>query len=399
MMNSTFRRIVALLPLALPLYVVRFHIGPLPTTVLEIIVLAMIVVWIVTLFQNGLSKSPVLKKLTTCQWLWPVICWLIAGLISVVVAHDHIAALGLWRAYFLEPVLVFAMLADVLQTDADRRVLLQSTIVATVGVALYAILQYLGILSIPSPWNAPPSGIRATGPFPFPNALSLFAVPVAALCFAKATKMKKMWSRDTIWLWSGFAAGLVATALAKSAGGIIAICAAVFIALVLQKKTRLIAIGGTIAAILFILAIPSIRIPVTQKVFFDAWSGKVRLVMWQETWNMLRDRPIFGAGLGGYPDAIAPYHKATWMEIFQYPHDIFLNLWSETGLLGIVAFGWILWTWVRRRGAWLCALPVIAALLVHGLVDVPYFKNDLAILFWMFIILTSSPLPESDGVR
>jgi hypothetical protein len=35
------------------------------------------------------------------------------------------------------------------------------------------------------------------------------------------------------------------------------------------------------------------------------------------------------------------------------------------------------------------ALPVIIAILVHGLVDVPYFKNDLAVLFWMLIALTT----------
>jgi ASC-1-like (ASCH) protein len=35
----------------------------------------------------------------------------------------------------------------------------------------------------------------------------------------------------------------------------------------------------------------------------------------------------------------------------------------------------------------LMALCGMAALLVHGLVDVPYFKNDLAILFWLIMAL------------
>jgi hypothetical protein len=29
------------------------------------------------------------------------------------------------------------------------------------------------------------------------------------------------------------------------------------------------------------------------------------------------------------------------------------------------------------------------ATVIHGLVDVPYFKNDLAVIFWLFIALVS----------
>ena len=131
---------------------------------------------------------------------------------------------------------------------------------------------------------------------------------------------------------------------------------------------------------------------------FNEWSGKVRLIIWRESWAMLKDHPVFGAGFGAYPEVIKPYHRATVIEIFQFPHNILLNLWSETGLLGIMAFAWILWTWIRlsthdaRRtthSSLLPALAIVLAIVVHGLVDVPYFKNDLAMLFWILIALTT----------
>jgi O-antigen ligase len=146
-----------------------------------------------------------------------------------------------------------------------------------------------------------------------------------------------------------------------------------------------------------IFAIPSLRRVAEDQLLFKKWSGQVRLVMWKETQTMLADHPVFGAGLGNYPTAIVPYHNATWMEIFQYPHNILLNLWSETGLLGVVAFGWILWTWWRQGRV--TTLPVMTALLVHGLVDVPYFKNDLAVTFWILIILTIPRIDEAGQVR
>jgi O-antigen ligase len=107
---------------------------------------------------------------------------------------------------------------------------------------------------------------------------------------------------------------------------------------------------------------------------------------------MLKEHMFFGAGLGAYPEIFRPYHLATSIEIFQYPHNIFLNFWSETGLLGVGAFIWICITWIRL--AWknpyhrLYLLP-LCAILIHGLVDVPYFKNDLAFLFWIFALLAT----------
>ena len=102
-------------------------------------------------------------------------------------------------------------------------------------------------------------------------------------------------------------------------------------------------------------------------------------------------RPLLGVGLSAYPSAILPYHKATWMEVFQYPHNIFLNLWSEVGMLGILAFGWIVVTWIKTttRDRRVSSITVLLAIMVHGLVDVPYFKNDLAVMFWMMVLLTT----------
>ena len=178
----------------------------------------------------------------------------------------------------------------------------------------------------------------------------------------------------------------MATLLAKSDGGLIAIAAAVMVTLFLKKKTRRIAVAIALISLVATFAIPQLGQKVGDQILFREWSGKVRLVMWDETVAMLRSRPIFGAGLGAFPVMIAPYHVATWMEVFQYPHNILLNLWSETGLLGLIAFGLILFTWWRRGRT--LALPMIAAILVHGIVDVPYFKNDLAVLFWILIIIS-----------
>jgi O-antigen ligase len=169
--------------------------------------------------------------------------------------------------------------------------------------------------------------------------------------------------------------------------------------LLFDKRWKKPAIALAVIAALVIGVVPQIREPFVKLVTFQDWSGRVRVWMWDETLQMLRDRPLTGAGMGGYPTVVAPYHGHSFIEIFQYPHNILLNFWSETGLLGLIAFGWIIITWIKKGRMTMrpyTAYAVLIAILVHGLVDVPYFKNDLAIVFWLLVFLTTQHSEVAD---
>ena len=407
-MFTSMKRFFFLLPLALPLYVVRFQIGPLPTTLLEIIVLGLVAWWAYERRDAGIRDAWLLSK----PWHWPVALWLLAGAIAVMVSPIHLQALGLYRAYFIEPLLIFFIGFDLIRTRDDRERLWRSFSIVTVILTVWAGIQMLTGWGIPHPWGVWP-GRRSTGPFPFPNALALFVTPIAALAMARIVsalneKMEERRSKveaadsgtsifhlpsstfslDLITMMSGF----IAILLAQSDGGLAALAVATMVTLLVHKHSRRFGIEIAIAGFLAIALIPPLRDHVLQIVLFKDWSGMVRTVMWKETILMLKDHALLGAGLAAYPVTILPYHTATWMEVFQYPHSIILNLWSEVGPLGTAAFGWVIVTWMRnmRQSAWRIGTAVVAATLVHGLVDVPYFKNDLAIAFWLLILLTAS---------
>lgn len=380
------RLLVLLFPLLLPAYVVRFQIGMLPTTLVELGLFGLIAAVTIgdrTVWKEGWKRVK--------PWRYAAIAWILATLIAVFVAPDHVAAVGLWRAYVLEPLIYFVLLAGCLKTEKDRLRVIQALIAVTTFVFVWALAQFVTGHGIPHPWDTDILTRRATGPFPFPNAVSLFCAPIAALCIGLLTLEKIADRTRRWWLIVGAVSGIGATLLAKSAGGTIAILAASSLALLLNKKTRAWTIGSIIFALIVAFGVPQIRVPLVRLLSFQDWSGKVRLIIWKETTNMLKDRPIFGAGFGAYPDVIKPYHTATAIEIFQYPHDILLNLWSETGLLGIVAFAWICIVWFRRSrlSSLAYCLPLIA-ILIHGLVDVPYFKNDLAMVFWTLAALATA---------
>lgn len=381
-------------PLVFPLYILRFKLGPFPTTALEIafVALALFVTW-----NNGWGvwREGIAK---TKPWHLPAALWILATLIAIFVAPNHIAALGLWRAYVLEPMLYAVLLAGTLKRDEGRATLITALIGAVMFIAAIATLQYLGILSIPHPWDTDFLTRRATGPFPFPNAIALFCAPIAALCIGRLVADNKQHALlpSASLLWLGYLCGTLATILAKSIGGFLAILIATLVACVWNNKTRRGTMMLSALIVIGIAATPTIRMPIVSALTFKTWSGTVRLIIWKEAVQMLKDRPILGAGFGAYPEKIKPYRTATFIEIFQYPHNLLLNVWSEAGILGLVAFGWICATWIKKirnvdkTSSIYMTLPLIA-ILVHGLVDVPYFKNDLAFLFWTLASIHTTP--------
>jgi O-antigen ligase len=382
--QQTATWMIWVLPLALPLYLVRFHIGPLPTTLLEVYLL---VLFVVATMGFGIGSWRKGWK-AMGEWKCPVALWSIATLAAVFWSPSMVTGLGLWRAYVLEPVLVFVLLFG-LQDIVDRKRVEQAMRLVITIVGFWAIYQFVTGQGIPSPWNVSiADGRRATGPFPYPNALALFVVPFGAYLFSRWIEAKREW-----WLLASWAMAGLSALLAKSDGGMLALAAATWFVLVLRKETRRLAIVLAVVGVVFITAIAPLRGAFIEQATFSGWSGRVRTWTWTETWNMLKDRPILGAGFGGYPTVFKPYHEKTFIEIFQYPHTIVFNVWSEAGLVGLFAFGWIVVTWIRRRVSWIAMAPLVA-ILIHGLVDVPYFKNDLAIAFWLLAFLTTVSLDQ-----
>jgi O-antigen ligase len=66
-----------------------------------------------------------------------------------------------------------------------------------------------------------------------------------------------------------------------------------------------------------------------------------RAVFWPTTMRMVRDHPIFGVGTGGFEDGYRPYGQTVsgWQgNETGDPHNQFLKILGEQGLLGLVAF-------------------------------------------------------------
>jgi putative inorganic carbon (HCO3(-)) transporter len=123
---------------------------------------------------------------------------------------------------------------------------------------------------------------------------------------------------------------------------------------------------------------------------FDA-----RLIIWQKSWEIFKANPVLGIGPGTFGDYFPSYPE--WG--VPQPHSIFLAFLLQTGILGLVGFVWLL-AWFFRTGIrnYLASrmqeelgirnvvlMMVMIYILVHGLVDATYWKNDLAVVFWLVV--------------
>jgi O-antigen ligase len=80
----------------------------------------------------------------------------------------------------------------------------------------------------------------------------------------------------------------------------------------------------------------------------------IRVVIWQTTVELIEARPLLGYGLGGYAPAyamrIAQKHTEGWRAIVTVdPHNQYLYVWAEAGLMGLLAFlGFLVALWRQR---------------------------------------------------
>ena len=370
-----------------PAYVLRWHVGPLPSTVLEASIVLTVIAFAIESWR--LRRLPIWHSPFTI----PAALFLIAGAIGVLVSPEHVKGLGLYRAYLIEPIAFFLVVGNALSDVWRARMVLLGLAVggAVAGLAnSFVVVQAIRhhTLNVALP---PPVVIYNTA-----NATALFLVPLIGIAASLAIYER---DRRIRLVSAGFAGVFVlSTFLSLSRGGLLALAIVALILAVLNRYRWYLVPAVVVAAVLAVL-IPGIRSRLAHE--FNPSDPNNTFVsrahLWQATLQMLRDHPIFGTGMFGFARSIQPYRGGVYEENLIYPHNLFLNFWTETGLLGLAAFLWLLVQtfrvslrgWTAGALAWrpvqLGIVLAMVAVIVHGMVDVPYFKNDLAIEFWTLL--------------
>ena len=136
----------------------------------------------------------------------------------------------------------------------------------------------------------------------------------------------------------------------------------------------------------------------------DSLAGafRSRLGIWEAALRMIVANPLWGVGAGMFQTAFTVQkHLVAYpvpVEVALHPHNIFLATWLYGGIVSLVGFvvilfalGKKLFSTIRKRGpesSFATAIALsFAIILIHGMVDTTYWKNDLAFMWWILVVL------------
>jgi O-antigen ligase len=226
---------------------------------------------------------------------------------------------------------------------------------------------------------------------------------VAAVVLAAALGMS--WSRGA---WVGFAAAMLAMAIALPRRAVWGVAAVVVLvaALAALHATGLLptAITARLTGFAEYVRFQDVR----GAAINDAnYSVIERFAHWQAALAMFRDNLWLGVGFGAYEPAYPGYALINWPYALGHAHNYYLTIAAETGILGLAAYlglwsivAWRTWRASRRtrglaRGAAIGLLGAWTHLGVHSLLD-NLFVNNVHLQVGVMLGILAYLLREAD---
>ncbi len=356
---------ICLIILSLPLYLLRFRIGWLPTNLLELMLGGLFIIW--------LAQLKNVRPLTSSIF-YPIFLIFLGITISTLLSADLQTSAGIWKGWFIAPLLFFLVVASEVKNKKQVRDILLALFLSGAGVSLAAFWYWLSN-------NLTYDG-RLRAFYLSPNYLAMYLSPILILSFYLYFCFKK--NIYKILLFIVHCLSFITIYLTYSYGAWLGILAALVFILIIKKNKKIALVFLLVAIVVLFLQMP---LPKLQAL-------KSRLTIWQSAGEIIKDHFLIGIGPGMFQEYYLDY-QAKFPPYLEWavpqPHNLFLAFWLQTGLIGLIGFIWLLVIFFKGASPKKLSVILMAAMiyiLVHGLVDTTYWKNDLSVIFWLIIALS-----------
>ena len=375
---------IYLIIFSLPLYLLKVELWWVPFTLLELMIYGVFIVW----FFSKIKKHKVSGfRFQVSGYKYPILLIFIGLTISTLFSADIQISAGIWKGWFLAPLLFFIVFINKIKTAEQIKTTLISLTLSGFLLALIGLWYwFLGDLTYDG---------RLKAFYLSPNHLAMYLAPILILSFGLWGFIKNKWQRIVLFII--YFSILIAIYLTYSYGAWLGLIGAgVFMLIVKYLSTRRLIV---FILLLIFLIFFQLQTPKAQNLFnFSRSSLESRLMIWRAAMEIIKDHSLIGIGPGvfqkyylEYQPKFEPYLE--WAS--PQPHNIFLAFWLQTGLIGLIGFIWLLIQFFKisfrqllvTRYSLLITGSMIY-ILIHGLVDTTYWKNDLSIIFWLIIALS-----------
>lgn len=336
----------------------------------------------------------------------PILLFAGALLVSTLVCPDPLHSFAGYRKLWLVGAffVVYALVED---QHLGMRLLRLTTIVATL-IAAYGIIQhYTGIdlarqlvgkpASLDAFWLGDKEGFRTEGLFP--SGITYAHNLLFPLSFVTAFLFAPHMTRSTrVVVTLGWGLMVFALLFSLTRGIWLAYgCVLVGGGLIRGERALVGAAGALLICGLFLVSAGTgVRERAREGFDLNAAANIARSQIWRANLDMIQERPVFGWGYGNYKQFRAPYYaRYPQADTDAHAHNVYLQIWVESGLLGLGAFVF-LFAGILRKGwqiygalsseplkSWtLGILLSVVGFLIGGLTQHNFGDAEVAIVLW-----------------
>jgi len=349
--------------------------------------LIFLIIWVI-------HKGIPLKKIQALKY--PLILFFLALIISAILAPNKINSLKELFNY-VTALLLLLIAASLTYKDkmrVIRAIILSGFIISLLALYQYffgfkQMLEYLSRNNLSSPFALDYiQRKRIFFPFVTPNILAGYLAMIIPLVLINKNKF---------WLIIPLSFALLLT---KSLGAFLSIFLAGGIYLYLQtklKKRGVVRLLGTVVllGLLVIIGLVFVTRTITLKEHLQPlFSTLMRIYYWKGTLSIIKARPLMGIGLGQLGNFSLMDSR--------YAHNSYLQIWAETGIIGIVAWLWMVFISfnigfkkLKKNGnqqdsATISLILASSIFLIHNFIDFSFFLPEVSMIWWVILGLIVS---------
>lgn len=386
-LNKTIYFTVLSVVFLFPTYLIRFKIFGLPTTLLEVLIYILFLLWAVRyVFFSGLLNDISCDDKKYHLIIPGLFLFISGALLASVFSSNQEASFGLFKAYFFDPFLFFIVAVSLLKIK-NINVVLKTYLFSAFGVSILSLFYFLG-------GELTHDG-RLQGIFNSPNFLAMYIAPAIIIGLWQLfhnthTERLNTWFFRFVLTFLIFI--LYLTASYSAFLGII-LAALMFRGLTSKH------FFGLVAVVLLVLVMmwPTAKF---QNLFSSSPESSItqRVYIWKASISILKDNFLLGIGPGTFQDHYQIYKLKNQTDGMDwsvpYPHNTFLAFFIQNGMIGGIGFLLLLFWYVKsifdifkseqKKYAVLFG-AFLVYFLVHGMTDTLYWKNDLSLIFFVFL--------------
>ncbi len=374
----------------IPTYFVKIQFHDFKTNIFEISVFISLILTILSLFSTKPRNTIKLGS------IWAFL-FIFSAAVAIFLSNDLTKAVGIFKGWFFVPYILYLLIINIF-SKKDFPKIAGAILLSALLVSVWAIMQKFGVRHFFSNQNDSElqSFLNRQNPrvfsiFESPNYLAMFLAPIIFISLMLFRSLKKINLKILVLI--PVAVLIITLYLTDSRSGMIALLvSAAFLSIkFLLKKQNLI----RYILLIFIILITGNAIYYFMKIDIHPSSETGRQKIYSYSTQMVKAHPILGVGLGGYVESLANTARndkeflVYFLPDALHPHNLYLAIWLNLGLAGMILFIILLAKFFINISEEfdsdfnVIIFSAILTILIQGILDTTYFKNDLSAIFWL----------------